>query len=72
MAARHEEKCYKDHFHIFSCLQRTMISKNDVEVARGIVFQEIRPRAGLKVSEFVKTNLGGLPKNDSILFSGQC
>ena len=49
-----------------------MISKNDVEVARGIVFQEIRPRAGLKVSEFVKTNLGGLPKNDSILFSGQC
>ena len=49
-----------------------MISKNDVEGARGIVFQEIRPIAGLKISEFVDKKLGGLPKNDSILFSGQC
>ena len=34
-------------------------------VARGTVFQEIRPWAGFKTGDFVIEKLGGLPKNDS-------
>ena len=30
-------------------------------VARGTVFQETRPRAGFKTSDFSKEKLGGLP-----------
>ena len=47
--------------HTFYDLQRT-ISNDDVGVAtRGIVFQEIRPRAGFKTGDFIKEKLGGLP-----------
>ena len=34
-------------------------SKNDVGVARGTVFQEIRPRTGFKTGDFVKSKVGG-------------
>ena len=38
------------------------ISPNyDVGVARGTIFQEIRPGADFKTGEFVQENLGGLP-----------
>ena len=33
-------------------------SNDDVGVARGIVFQEIRPGAGFKTSDFVEEKLG--------------
>ena len=36
------------------------VSKDDVGVARGTVFREIRPRDGLKTGDFVKEKLGGL------------
>ena len=37
------------------------LSNDDVWVARGTVFQEIRPGAGFKTADFVKESLGGLP-----------
>ena len=37
------------------------ISNDDVRVARGTVFQEVRPRAGFKTGDSVKEKLGGLP-----------
>ena len=40
------------------------LSNDDVGVARGIVFQEIRPGAGFKTGDFGKEKLGGLPQND--------
>ena len=43
------------------------LSYDDIEVAGGTVFQEIRPGAGFKSGDFVKERLGGLPKNDSQL-----
>ena len=55
MADRHEEGfCKKKRLHVFSCLQRTIISNDDASVARGTVFQEVRPGAGLKTGDFVK------------------
>ena len=36
-------------------------SNDDVVGARGTVFQEIRPGAGLKTGDFVKEMLAGLP-----------
>ena len=36
------------------------LSNNDVGVARGTVFQEVRPGAGFKTGDFVKERLGGL------------
>ena len=35
------------------------LSNDDVEVARGTVFQEVRPGAGFKTGEFVKEKLEG-------------
>ena len=46
-------------FRSFSCSRRT-ISNDDVGVAKGTVFQEIRPWAGFKTGDFVKEKLGGL------------
>ena len=43
----------------FSCSQKT-IERYDVGVARGTVFQKIRPGAGFKTGGFVKERLGGL------------
>ena len=39
---------------------------DDVEVAKGTVFQEIRPWAGFKTGDFVEEKLDGLPYNGSI------
>ena len=36
-------------------------SNDDVGVARGTVFQEVRPGPGFKTDDFVKEKLGGLP-----------
>ena len=37
------------------------LSNDDVEVARGTVFQEVRPGAIFETGHFVKEKLGGLP-----------
>ena len=37
------------------------LSNDDIEVARGTVFQEIRPGVGFKTGGFVKEKLGWLP-----------
>ena len=37
------------------------VSNDDIEVERGTVFQEIRPRAGFKTGDFIKKSWGGLP-----------
>ena len=34
------------------------LSNDDIEMARGTVFQEIRPGAGFKTDDFVKEKLG--------------
>ena len=45
MAARHEEGCYENNFckYVLVCKG---LSNDDIEVARGTVFQKIRPGAG--------------------------
>ena len=59
MAAQHHEECYEKH--VFTCfLVRKGLSTDDVGVARGTVFPEIRPWAGFKTGDFVKEKLGGL------------
>ena len=51
MAALHEEGCYETN--TFSCfLVCKGLSNDDVEVARGTVFQEIWPGAGFKNQRF--------------------
>ena len=46
----------------FSCLNKGL-STHHLGVARGTVFQDIRPGAGFKTSDFVKdvSKLGGPP-----------
>ena len=40
---------------------------DDAGVARGTIFQEVRPGAGFKTGDFVKRKVGGgLPYNDSL------
>ena len=62
MAARHEEGCHekkkkhKNFIHFLSCQG---LSNDDVGVARGTVFQEIRPGVGFKTGDFVEDRLGG-------------
>ena len=46
--------CLRFYFLIFKGL-----SNDDVRVARGTVFQEIRPGAGFKTADFAKEKLGG-------------
>ena len=60
MAARHEEGCYEKKSLMYS-LACAGLSNDDVGVARGTVFQEVRPGDGLKISDFVGEKLGGLP-----------
>ena len=43
-------------FYFFVCEGR---SNDDVGVATGTVFQELRPGAGFKTGDFVKAKLGG-------------
>ena len=38
----------------------TGLSNNDIEMARGTLIQEIRPRACFQTGDFVKEKLGGL------------
>ena len=60
MAARHEEGCCEASVLVYF-LGRKDLSNDDVRVARGTVFQEIRPGAGFKTGDLVKEKLGGLP-----------
>ena len=64
MATRHEEGCYKVKVSVY-CLVCNGLSIDDVVVARGTVFQEVRPGAGFKTGDFVEGKLGGLSYNDS-------
>ena len=60
VAARYKKGCYEKYIFTYF-LVREGLSTDDVGVAKGIVFQEIRPWAGFKTSDFVKETLGGLP-----------
>ena len=59
VAARYDEGCYEKYIftHVFV---REGLSTDDVGVAKGTVFQEIRPRAGFKTGDFIhKKSWGG-------------
>ena len=61
VAARYEEGCYEKHLlRICSCSRMT-VDRSHVGVAKGTLFQEIRPWAGFKTGDFVKDKSGGLP-----------
>ena len=60
VAARYEEGCYEKYLFTYS-LFREGLSTDDVEVAKGTVFREIRPWACFKTGDFGKEKLGGLP-----------
>ena len=61
MATRHEEGCHQGKIctHFLAC---NVLSNEDVGVARGAVFQEIRRVAGFKTSDFAEKNLRGLDR----------
>ena len=61
MAAAHEELCYMKKKNILIYLVCKGLLNDDVGVARGTMFQEIRPGAGFKTGDFVEEKLGGLP-----------
>ena len=42
-----------------------VLSNHDVGVARGTVFQEIRPGVGFETGDSAKKKLAGPPQNDS-------
>ena len=42
-------------------LAKKGLSNDDVSVARGTVFEEIRPGAAFETGDFVEEKLGGLP-----------
>ena len=58
MVARHDEGCYekKNFIRIYVFL---FVLNGNVGVARSTVFEEIRPGAGFKTSDFVKELLAG-------------
>ena len=58
MAARQEEGRYETKLfeYLFVCKG---LSNDDVGVARGTVFEEIRPGTGFKTGDFVQEKLGG-------------
>ena len=60
MAALQEEGRYETQFfeYVLGCKG---LLNDDVGVARGTVFEEIRPGAGFKTSDVVKEKLRGLP-----------
>ena len=43
------------------CKGLLVLSNDDVGVAGGTVFQEVRPGAGFRTGAFVKEKFGGLP-----------
>ena len=43
------------------------LSNDDVGVAMGTLFQEVRPWAAFKTDDFVKGKSGRLPWNDSLI-----
>ena len=62
VAARHEEGRYEQKKKSFTySLACKRSSKNEVGVARGIVFQKIRPGAGFDTGDFIQERLWGLP-----------
>ena len=58
VAARYEEGCYEKYVFTYS-LFREGLSTDDVEVAKGTAFQEIRPWAGFETGDFVREKLRG-------------
>ena len=59
MAARNEEGCYEKYTIHNYVLVREGLSTDDVGVAKGTVFQEIRPWVGFKTGDFIQEKLGG-------------
>ena len=56
----------KKTFSYFFLLAKEGLSNHDIKVARGTVFEEIRPGVGFKTGNFVKEELRRLPsQNDS-------
>ena len=53
MAARHEEGCNGGKKNLVTSVVCNRLSNNDVRVARGTVFQEIRSGAGSKTGDLV-------------------
>ena len=58
MAARHEEGRPETHISM-DFLVCDGISNDDVGVAKGTVFQALRPGAGFKTGDFVEEKFGG-------------
>ena len=73
MAARHKEGCYLRNaaVHFLVCKERKGLSNDDVGVARGTVFQEVRPGAGFKTGGFVEEMLGGVTAERLCVHQGQ-
>ena len=61
MAGRHEEGCHEKKYpRVFSWSQRKDYHRTiEAGVARGTVFQDIRPGAGLKTGDVVGEKFGG-------------
>ena len=52
----------KKYLHAYSCVQRKVYHRTTTSGWQGEpYFQETRPGAGFKTSDFVKEKLGGLP-----------
>ena len=59
MAARQEEGCYETQLFVLDyCLACKGLSSDDVGVARGNVFEEIRRGAGFKTDDFAEEKRG--------------
>ena len=74
MAARHEEACYEKNIFICFLVCKGLLlllllvrSNDDVGVARGPVFLEIRPGAGFKTGDFFEEKVAG-----ATVESGSC
>ena len=62
VAARYEEGCHEKCIFTYFLVREGLLSADDdVGVAKGTVFQEIRPWAGFQTGDFAKEKLGGLP-----------
>ena len=59
MATRHEERCYEKSISVYLLVCKGQ-SNDDVGVASGTLFQELRPDAGFEAGDFVKEELRGL------------
>ena len=61
MAARHEEGFFcEKHVSIFFLVRKglLLLSNDDVGVATGTVFQEVRPGGGFETGDFVERKVG--------------